>query len=258
MPENKAADQMGNDLLDNIAMVVDRALYRHPSEMFPANSEREARPFDYLRMARILAAVDAARFFEAHFPLAENLIGKEALLRHACTLAPSDGAILEFGVMEGRTLRILAEAFPARLVHGFDSFQGLPEDWRHDKRAGAFSTDGKPPETLPENTQLHIGLFSQCIPAYKAAFQDKIALLHIDSDLYSSAHTVLFGLAERLPPGSIIVFDEYINYPGWREQEHKAFMEFVAAFDIRFSYVAFASSYLSVAIRINANPSFKD
>lgn len=258
MPEDKTADQTGSDLLEDIAMVVDRALYRHPSEMFPASREREARPFDYLRMARILAAIDAARFFETHFPLAENLIGKEALLRHACTLAPAEGEILEFGVMEGRTLRLLGAYFSTRLVHGFDSFEGLPEDWRHDIRSGAFSTQGKPPENLPGNTRLHIGLFSQCIPAYKAVFQGKIALLHIDCDLYSSAHTVLFGLAERLPPGSIIVFDEYINYPGWREQEHKAFMEFVAAFEIRFSYVAFASSYLSVAIRIDANPNFRD
>ncbi|MBY3425462.1 class I SAM-dependent methyltransferase [Rhizobium laguerreae] len=245
--------------LESIARIIDRALYRHPSEMFPSSSERSDRPFDYERIARILAAFDAARFFETNFPLAHNLVGKEPLLRHACEQVAFPGVVAEFGVMEGRTLRILCEMFPDQDVFGFDSFEGLPEDWRHDRRKGIFSSEGKVPENLPSNARIRKGMFSDTIPVFASQTLPPISLLHIDCDLYSSARMVLFGLAKSIRSGTIIVFDEYINYPGWREHEHRAFTEFCNEFGVAFTYVAFASSYLSVAVRIeNIEISEKD
>ena len=49
------------------------------------------------------------------------------------------------------------------------------------------------------------------------------SFLHIDSDLYSSARTVLFLLHEQIVSGTIIEFDEYFNYPNWKQHEYKAF-----------------------------------
>lgn len=235
-----------------IARIIDKALYRNPAEMYPASSERSHRPFDYERMARILAAVDAARFFETHFPLAENLVGKEALLRHACGLISFEGTVAEFGVMDGRTLRILCEMFNRQTVHGFDSFMGLPEDWRHDRRSEEFSMGGRIPADLPENARIWQGMFSDTIPVFASSVNAPLSLLHIDCDLYRSAREVLFGLAGHIRPGTIIVFDEYINYPGWREHEYKAFSEFCAAYEVGVEYMSFASSYLSVAVRITS------
>lgn len=243
-----------DELLESIAAVIDRALYRHPAEIYPTNEERQTRPFDYWRMARVLAALDSARFLEENFATATNLVGRQNLLRHACRSTDVAGAVLEFGVMNGDTLSILCEEFDDRIVHGFDSFNGLPEQWTHDRPAGAYGMDGSLPDNLPANATLHVGMFEDCIPRYLDKFDAPVALLHIDSDIYSSARTTLFGLAARLQPGSIIVFDEFLNYPGWRKHEYRAFMEFAEHFRVEYSYLSFASSYLSVAVRIETAP----
>ena len=44
----------------------------------------------------------------------------------------------------------------------------------------------------------------------------------------------------QIQPGSLIVFDDYIVSPTWREDEHKAFQEAVAQFGSKYRYLAFA------------------
>ena len=78
----------------------------------------------------------------------------------------------------------------------------------------------------------------------------KIALLHVDCDLYSSTVTILNNVAGMLVPGTIILFDELINYHGWEEGEFKAFMEFVAERKLAFEYVAYNRTGGQVAVRI--------
>ena len=53
-----------------------------------------------------------------------------------------------------------------------------------------------------------------------------------------------------LAPGTIVMFDELINYHGWEEGEFKAFMEFVAAGKLAFEYVAYNRTGGQVAVRI--------
>src|SRR3990167_2338597 len=54
-----------------------------------------------------------------------------------------------------------------------------------------------------------------------------IAFIHIDCDLYEATKTVFDILGNNLVPGSVIVFDEYYNYPGYERHEYKAFQEFL-------------------------------
>ena len=49
-------------------------------------------------------------------------------LKLAFNMKPTIGHILEFGVGEGRSLRLL-KALTDKTIYGFDSFDGLPEDW---------------------------------------------------------------------------------------------------------------------------------
>jgi len=56
-------------------------------------------------------------------------------------------------------------------------------------------------------------------------------------------------LAERMVPGTIILFDEYFNFPNWEEHEHKAFLEFVALHKVECRYLAFARQQLAVEIQ---------
>lgn len=151
-----------------------------------------------------------------------------ALLRHACSQAPEHGALIECGVYHGRTVTLLANWASGRQVHGFDSFQGLPEAWSASEPAGSYSTGGQLP-AVPETVQLVPGWFAETLPEFAATLEAPIALLHVDCDLYRSAVDVLDALGPKLAPGSIVVFDEYTGYAGWREHEYRAWQEHLRA-----------------------------
>jgi hypothetical protein len=114
-------------------------------------------------------------------------------------------------------------------VFGFDAFQGLQEDWAgHRWGAGAFSTAGKLPK-VPANVELVVGWIDQTLPSFLEANEDRVALLHIDTDTYTPAKIVLDLLGSRLHPGSLILFDDFFGYPGWRAGEFRALEETLGA-----------------------------
>ena len=122
-------------------------------------------------------------------------------------------------------------------MHGFDSFEGLPEAWGNNP-AGAYSTHGQLPK-VPANVTLHMGFFSDSLPHFVAAHGGPVRLLHIDCDLYSSTATVFDHLDERIGTGTVIIFDEYIASPRWREDEFRAFQEAVERNGWSYDYLAF-------------------
>ena len=132
------------------------------------------------------------------------------------------GWAAEFGVFSGFSLSMIAEHMP---VIGFDSFEGLPEDWRPGFPKGKFA--GKLP-TLPaygHNVMIQKGWFSDTVPSFPFP---SLGLVHIDCDLYSSTVTALSGVSGYIGVGTIVVFDEYHGYPGWEAHEAKAWHEFCA------------------------------
>lgn len=205
--------------------------------------------FDVERMAYLVASLRSAEFFMEHFPKAPNVKTAIALLELAARECRIDGLNLEFGVFSGGSIKILANA-TGQTVHGFDSFEGLPEDWTHYQRSGRFSREGKLPEGLPANVVLHKGWFDESLPRFVKAHPGPVRLLHIDSDLYSSARTVFDNLHDRIRPGTVIVFNEYFNYPGWEQHEHRAWTEFVAERGVTFDYLGWASSEFALAVRV--------
>jgi hypothetical protein len=169
-------------------------------------------------------------------------------LEYACALRPTWTAhALEFGVYTGDSVRRMRACLPDDVeVFGFDSFQGLPEDWRdaHGRLAGVcargfFSTGGAVPD-VPGVTFL-AGWFEDTIPKYKTQAQP-IGLLHVDCDLYSSTRTVLHGIGHLLVPGSIVVFDEWIynHDPRCDDHEQRAFYEWADRYDRGFELIPFA------------------
>lgn len=133
------------------------------------------------------------------------------------------GYVLEFGIGGGKSLNYISER-TNRTVYGFDSFEGLPEEWSPNKHLifakGSFKYD--PPENIYDNVELVTGWFKDTIPVWKEINFGPIAFLHIDSDLYSSCVTILTELDNQIVPGTIILFDELINYINWEEGEWKA------------------------------------
>lgn len=168
------------------------------------------------------------------------------VLEHADDIADVEGLVLEFGVYFGRSLRVLAARNP--MVHGFDSFEGLPEAWNEAEGAGAYSTLGQRPRVT--NTELHVGWFEDSLPGFLERHPGPVRLLHVDCDLYSSTRTVLHGLRGRIVPGTVIVFDDLLGYPGYEAHEVRALEEFVAATGMRYEVVAAALLGREVAIRV--------
>lgn len=200
--------------------------------------------FDLLAYASIAAALESADYYVAHMLTARAFPTDLDLLRHAAGIAPQNGLVLEFGVASGRTLTCLAEARGGP-VYGFDSFDGLPEDWRTGFPRGTFA--GAAPQ-VPDNAELVQGLFAQTLPAFLAAHEGPVALVHVDCDLYASTRDIFAALGERLGPGSVIVFDEYFNYPGWKVNEFKAFREFTTERAIAYRYEGFVPTHQQVCV----------
>ena len=158
-----------------------------------------------------------------------------------------DGLIMEFGVFNGKSIRQIAALTTAQ-VHGFDSFEGIPEDWNHET-SGSYSTEGIIPE-VPSNVTLHAGWFENSIAPFIQKENGPVRLMNIDCDLYSSTKTVLDGFARQVVPGTVIIFDEYIGNISWREDEHKAFIEAAQTYGWEYEILSFSFVTKQVVIRI--------
>ena len=206
---------------------------------------------NYETIAWFAAAVESADYMTSRMASASNLVERKALLGYALDQCTVSGLIMEFGVYRGETLRMIAQ-LTRQEVHGFDSFEGLPEDWTYFQKKGRFSLHGEELHLPEPNIRVHPGLFEHSLPRFLAACADRARFVHVDCDLYSSTRTVLSGLRDRLVPGTVLVFDEYLNYPGWRQHEYRAFREFVQDAGICYEYLGFASADSSVAVRITS------
>jgi predicted O-methyltransferase YrrM len=193
------------------------------------------------------ALQQTAAFASRHMHKVATFADPIATLDHALSLAPSGGLALEFGVFSGKTLRVIADARKDGRVYGFDSFEGLPEAWRAGFPAGAFAT-GTIPET--PGAELVVGWFDATLPQFLVDHTDPVDFVHVDCDLYSSTKTVLDLIGRRLRPGSVLIFDEYFNYPGWQEHEHKAWMEYAERTGTRFVFEAYTYNNEQVTLRI--------
>ncbi|MEI4281337.1 class I SAM-dependent methyltransferase [Klenkia terrae] len=194
-------------------------------------------------------AETTATFVHEQMERATPHFAKDETMAAALAAVDVTGLYLEFGVASGGTLRQIASTAPAGAVFGFDSFEGLPEKWRAGFEVGAFAM-----EALPEveGAELVVGWFDQTLPAFLAAHPEPVAFLHLDADLYSSTVTVLEALQDRLQVGTVVMFDEYFNYPGWEEHEHRAWVEFVDRAGVQFEYLGFTADDEQLSLRITA------
>ncbi len=193
------------------------------------------------------ARIDAWRYIRSAAGAARLVGSRAETFRIAMGAAARDGLVLEFGVHFGASLRQIA-ALAQQPVHGFDSFQGLPEDWHHEPR-GSYSTDGAIPG-MPANVSLHAGWFADSLPVFAAANPVAVRFMHVDCDLYSSTKTALAVLGERIVTGTVIVFDEYLAHEHWREDEFRAFQEAAAARGWRYEYLCYSVYTKQAAVRL--------
>ena len=175
-------------------------------------------------------------------------------------IANVEGDIVECGVGWGRTLlgwaMLCHDAGDSRRIWGFDSFEGFPAPTEEDAsprapKQGEWSEatldnimavlrqGGLSPNYIRTKVTLVQGFFDKSLPNYTG---DKIALLHIDADLYASYQTVLNQLYDKVAHGGVIAFDEYMgtrehyNFPGAKKAIDEFFADRVERIERDYSY----------------------
>jgi len=166
-----------------------------------------------------------------------------------------EGDIVECGVFGGVSLSILAKGATfdpkgmTRRVIGIDTFEGLPASAEQHARWGegdCATMHGAHPllqpgeRVTPESTRelfrrcelaeptLLVGRFDAVLPTVVPSQVSRIALLHVDCDLYESTRDVLAGVADVLEDGAIVLFDDWFHYRGHPGRgEARAFAEFL-------------------------------
>ncbi|MDD9746545.1 MULTISPECIES: class I SAM-dependent methyltransferase [Marinovum] len=145
----------------------------------------------------------------------------------------------EFGVWRGHGINLFARMLEPEGGHvtGFDSFEGLEEDWTGHSRggeAGRYNLDGVLPE-VRSNVTLVKGWVQDTVPGWLVQQgETPFALAHFDMDTYTPTAFVLAQIRPRLVAGSVLLFDELYGYPGWRHHEYKALREALPEDSYRF------------------------
>jgi predicted O-methyltransferase YrrM len=193
-------------------------------------------------------AEECAQYVQARMPSALQFPKKRDLLDHALGKAEKGGLVAEFGVFDGSSVNRIARMLEPSVVYGFDSFRGLGEDWAGwNLMKGQFDRGGRPPR-VESNVSLRVGLFADTLPPFLAENPGQFSFIHVDCDTYPSAKSVLDLVGPQIQAGTILVFDEYFGYRGWRIGEFKAWQELVLARAIGYDYLAFSPQ--SVSIRV--------
>ncbi len=162
--------------------------------------------------------------------------------------APID--YLEFGVWYGRSIEYWAQlnSAPNSRFFGFDTFEGLPEEWKYFIKIlpkGTYSAGGKIPELNDPRVKFIKGCFQTTLPDFLKSFSiGNPLVINCDADLYTSTLFVLASMNPFMAPGSIVIFDEFSTV-----HEFRAFRDYTQSFMRNYNLLAAAERfYLRVAI----------
>jgi len=155
---------------------------------------------------------------------------------------------LEFGVSGGFSFNwwIKANTHPLSRFAGFDTFEGLPEDWGGFKK-GAMTTNSQVPDIQDTRATFVKGLFQETLPAFLASVdKEKKKVILMDADMYSSTLYVLTSLAPFLKRGDLVLFDQF-NVP---MHEFLAFTNFCQSYYLNFRLLGAANNYYFCAFEV--------
>jgi hypothetical protein len=181
------------------------------------------------------------RNYEERFKLHEFVLKSEKLV-------DTQIDYLEFGVADGTSFGwwLKENKNASSRFFGFDTFEGLPENW------GIFKKGEMAPEQLKfqDNRYKFIkGLFQTTMPDLLKStdFNNNIRkVIHLDADLFSSTLFVLVSIYYILKPGDILIFDEFCV----PNHEYFAFRIFEESFNLNYETIGAFNNYLQVALKI--------
>jgi hypothetical protein len=239
-----------------------RLVYRGRDRYIPNLYARDIRVYD-----------DAYRSFIGHTlsELRRCRIRGHTLLREASRLPKSshrdpEELLLDLGVWLGWSTRLISDA-SGRQVYGFDTFEGLVEDWQVDDqiliKRGTFSLSEPLAERFIRDTgvSLHDGLpaaLGRKVQFIKGSTYETLApfladrpaapirLFHMDLDTYESCLHGLETCKDRFIEGSILVFDEYLV----TNAEMRAFYEFQSRYELQWRYRAWGLEAMEMNVEM--------
>jgi hypothetical protein len=152
---------------------------------------------------------------------------------------------LEFGVWVGTTINFFSNY--VNTIYGFDSFEGLREDWvGTEAPKGTFNLKRKLPK-LNKNVIPVVGWVQDTLVPFLDKHKPEINFIHLDMDTYESTKFVLTKIKPYLTKNCTIAFDELYNYPGWELGEYRALKEIFN--DSEYKYVCFCKNGPQVMIQ---------
>jgi hypothetical protein len=206
---------------------------------------RRCSPLLLAKMNSGLNYLEAGRWFASHgFSTSGDARDRSELFdRAADDISELRVAYLEFGVWRGDSIREWSRLLrhPQSTLHGFDSFEGLPEDWNLLTERGKFSTQGIIPQVDDPRVGFSKGWFEDTLENYVVPDHDVLFLM-LDADVYSSTKTVLDRFKGAMVPGTYVYFDEFND----RNHELRAFDELVRETGMQFRLVGADRTLLHV------------
>ena len=182
--------------------------------------------------------------------LKSNDIRKYSISRAFNNSNTEENLFLEFGVYKGDSINLFGNFLSqqSRKVYGFDSFEGLEEEWNMNdyNPIGRFSLNKKSPKVL-KNVILIKGKVQSTLENFLKDKKDrKIIFAHMDMDTYTPTKYALNKIKPFLQKGSVILFDEFYGFPNWQHHEYKAFTEIFN--EKEYKYIAFCESEVAVEL----------
>lgn len=157
---------------------------------------------------------------------------------------------LEFGVFKGDSINkwTCLNTHSRSHFYGFDTFEGLPEDWSSKERKGFFNVDGQLPTVTDGRVTFIKGLFQQTLPTFLKDYHPECeSLVHLDADLYSATLFCLTQLDRITSKGTIIIFDEFSVLL----HEFSAFHDYTRSYYREWEFVCVSGmNYEHVAVRM--------
>ena len=168
-----------------------------------------------------------------------------ALFDSMINQSKQDRPFYEFGVWRAEAFQYLIRTF--KKGYGFDTFEGIPDDW-HDEKAGTYSSDGKIPQI--EGGEFIVGKFEDTLPSFFSFFRPMASIINFDADLYSSTICALNLSKSIIDRHTILIFDEFIMNKNWEQDEYKALNEFCINNNYTYEVLAISFYTKQVAVRL--------
>ncbi len=177
--------------------------------------------------------------------LPELFFHRWALFESMINRSKKNRPFYEFGVWRGVSFKYLINTF--KKGYGFDTFEGLPEDW-HQEKQGTYSADGVIPNI--DGGTFIAGKFEDTLPTFYSKTRPMASIINFDADLYSSTICALNYSKPIIDKDTILIFDEFIINKNWELDEYKALNEFCSNNNLTYEVLAVSYMTKQVAVKL--------